>query len=280
MEKNLPFVSFSVADKGYNKLILPLLGKLDNGNVFKNIITFLLSLGAIGFLLGGIYLSFTEIFGDSGFRNTHISNAEGMKMFGAIIGLIIGFAVSISVAWVLYSVLKKRTEQLKAENYNGILDFVFIKTFPKLILIIGELLFILVLYVGILQIIASLVGSSVYAPLNGFPGLILGIIPDFVPGIKMLTSLIPTEIQGDYDKFGEFLKVGLIASVMSFVLLSFFYIYKEVYCYLIKVISALIAFLPKFAIPIALRHRNETAVISQPSQPDTKPRPSVNLDEL
>ena len=67
MEKNLPFVSLSIADKGYNKLVMPFLGKLDDGNVFKNIILLLLSVLAVGLLLGGIYLSVDGLFGDSGF---------------------------------------------------------------------------------------------------------------------------------------------------------------------------------------------------------------------
>ena len=168
MEKNLPFVSLSIADKGYNKLVIPFLGKLDDGNVFKNIITLLLNVLAIGLLLGGIYLSFDGLFGDSGFVKSHISNddSSGGQKAGAVVGLILGFAISILTAWALFSVLKKRTEQMKTIEYDGLLSFVFVKTLPKLILVIGELLFVLFLYAGILQIFAALVGSFVYAPLS------------------------------------------------------------------------------------------------------------------
>ncbi len=97
MEKNLPFVSLSLADKGYNKLVIPFLGKLDDGNVFKNIIILLLTVLAIGLLLGGIYLSFDGLFGDSGFIKSYISNEylSGGKKVGAVVGLILGFAISI-----------------------------------------------------------------------------------------------------------------------------------------------------------------------------------------
>ena len=147
MEKNLPFVSFSLADKSYNKLVIPFLGKLDDGNVFKSIITISLTILAIGFLLGGIYLSLDGLFGDSGFIKSYIASEylSGGKKTGAGFGLIFGFTISIITAWALFSVLKKRTEQIKAIEYEGLLSFIFVKTLPKLILVIGELIFILFL---------------------------------------------------------------------------------------------------------------------------------------
>ncbi len=66
---------------------------------------------------------------------------------------------------------------MKTIEYDGLLSFVFVKTLPKLILVIGELLFVLFLYAGILQIIAALVGSFVYAPLIEYPALLLSIFP-------------------------------------------------------------------------------------------------------
>jgi len=255
MEKNLPFVSLSLADKGYNKLVIPFLGKLDDGNVFKNIIILLLTVLAIGLLLGGIYLSFDGLFGDSGFIKSYISNEylSGGKKVGAVVGLILGFAISILTAWVLFSVLKKRSEQMKTIEYDGLLSFVFVKTLPKLILVIGELLFVLFLYAGILQIIAALVGSFVYAPLIEYPALILSIFP----GMDVFTGLVPQQIVGDYDYIGEYIKIGVLSIAGSFLLLIAFYIYKEIYNYILKLVTNLISFLPKFAIPLAIRKKDE-----------------------
>ena len=255
MEKNLPFVSLSIADKGYNKLVIPFLGKLDDGNVFKNIITLLLTVLAIGLLLGGIYLSFDGLFGDSGFVKSYISNdySSGGQKAGAVVGLILGFAISILTAWALFSVLKKRTEQMKTIEYDGLLSFVFVKTLPKLILVIGELLFVLFLYAGILQIFAALVGSFVYAPLSELPALLLNIFP----GMEVFTGLAPQQIVGDYENFGEYIKIGVMSIAGAFLLLIAFYIYKEIYNYILKLVTNLISFLPKFAIPLAIRKREE-----------------------
>ena len=255
MEKNLPFVSLSVADKGYNKLVIPFLGKLDDGNVFKNIIILLLTVLAIGLLLGGIYLSFDGLFGDSGFVKSYILNdyLSGGKKAGAVVGLILGFAISILTAWALFSVLKKRTEQMKVIEYDYLLSFIFVKTLPKLILVIGELLFILFLYAGILQIIATLVGSFVYAPLSEYPTLLLSIFP----GMEVFSGLAPQQIFGDYENFGEYMKIGVMSIAGAFLLLIAFYIYKEIYNYILKLVTNLISFLPKFAIPLAIRKREE-----------------------
>ena len=250
MEKNLPFVSLSIADKGYNKLVIPFLGKLDDGNVFKNIITLLLTVLAIGLLLGGIYLSFDGLFGDSGFVKSYISNdySSGGQKAGAVVGLILGFAISILTAWALFSVLKKRTEQMKTIEYDGLLSFVFVKTLPKLILVIGELLFVLFLYAGILQIFAALVGSFVYAPLIELPALLLSIFP----GMEVFSGLAPQQIVGDYENFGEYIKIGVMSIAGAFLLLIAFYIYKEIYNYILKLVTNLISFLPKLTVSVAI----------------------------
>jgi len=255
MEKNLPFVSLSIADKGYNKLVIPFLGRLDDGNVFKNIITLLLSVLAVGLLLGGIYLSVDGLFGDSGFVKSYISSEylSGGKKAGAVAGLILGFAISILTAWALFSILKKRTEQIKTIEYDGLLSFVFVQTLPKLILVIGELLFVLFLYAGVLQIFAALVGSFVYAPLSEYPALLLSVFP----GMEIFSGIAPQKIVGDYDNFGDYIKIGVMSIAGSFLLLIAFYIYKEIYNYILKLVTNLISFLPKFAIPLAIRKREE-----------------------
>ncbi|MBM3918876.1 MAG: hypothetical protein FJ344_05150 [Sphingomonadales bacterium] len=255
MEKNLPFVSLSLADNGYNKLVIPFLGKLDGGSVFKNIITLLLSVLAVALLLGGIYLSVDGLFGDDCFIQSHISGEglSGGKKAGAVVGLIVGFATSILAAWSAFSILKKRTEQMKTIEYDGLLSFVFVKASPRLILVTGELLFVLYLYMGILQIIAALVGSSVYAPLLGYTASVLSVFP----GMEYFSESIPQQIVGDYDNFGQHIKIGIMSTALSFLLLIIFYIYKEIYNYIMKLATNLISFLPKFAIPIAIRKRNE-----------------------
>jgi len=255
MEKNLPFVSLPFIDKGYNKLIIPFLGKLDDGNVFKEIITILLSVLSVILLLGGVYLSFKGLSGENGYIKNYISSEflTGGKKFGATLGLIIGFAFSVFTSWILYSVLKKRTEQMKSIEYNGLLSFVFVMIFPKLILVIGELLFVMVLYSGVLQLVAALVGSFVYAPLSEFPALILGLLP----GMGIFSEIAPQHIYGDYNNFKTFIQLGLFTIAGAFLLLIAFYIYKEVYNYSLKLVSNLISFLPKFAIPLALRKRVE-----------------------
>ena len=117
----------------------------------------------------------------------------------------------------------------------------------------NKLLFILFLYGGILQIIASLVGSYAYAPLISYPNLILSMLP----GMDSFNQFMPNQIYGDYDNFGGFIKIGIIAIATSFIVLIAFYIYKEVYSYILKLATNLIGFLPKFAIPLAIRKRNE-----------------------
>ncbi len=59
------------------------------------------------------------------------------------------------------------------------------------------------------------------------------------------------------DYFGEYIKIGVLSIAGSFLLLIAFYIYKEIYNYILKLVTNLISFLPKFAIPLAIRKKDE-----------------------
>ena len=65
MEKNLPFVSVAIVDNAYNDRVLPFLGKIDNGNLFKWFVVTLWRLLSYGVLLGGIVITVIKLFGDS-----------------------------------------------------------------------------------------------------------------------------------------------------------------------------------------------------------------------
>jgi hypothetical protein len=255
MEKNLPFVSIPLLDKAYTKFVIPTLELLDKGVIFRIIITFLLSLSAIALLIGGVYLTVANIFGDYGYINENIKHGtyNGLQKIGSSFGLVFGFILSIATSWTLYSVLKKRTDQLKEMDYLGLLDYVFNKTIPKLILITGEIIFLLFLYVGISQIAATLLGAYAYAPLQRFPSLIL----EFFPGMDVFDEFLPRAIYGNHDNFGEYILAGILGVISSFIVLIAFYIYKEVYTYLLKLVTVFIDFLPKFAFPVAVRKRDE-----------------------
>jgi hypothetical protein len=112
---------------------------------------------------------------------------------------------------------------------------------------------VLFLYSGILQIIATLIGSHVYAPLIKFPEYILKTIP----GANFFKGFMPNNIYANYDKFIDFLKLGITTIAISFLILIFFYIYKEVYCYVVKLLTNFIKFLPNFAFPFSLRMKKD-----------------------
>lgn len=251
MEKNLPYLSLRIADKAYNKMIIPFLGKLDDGNVFQNIILSIIKVLSIITLVGGVIYSIIEMFGDNNFIDTRLVNgSSGGAIFGAIIGLLFGFAISLICVWALYSVLKKRSEQISELEYDGLLKYVFITLAPKIILLIGELAFISFIYIGVLQIFGALIGSYVYAPLSTLPLYFMEI-----PGIDIFGSMVKSEVSGDYDNFSEVLQIGVFEIVTGFIVLIYFYISKEVYNYILKVTLNFIKFLPKFAIPFAIRKR-------------------------
>lgn len=254
MEKNLPFITIGIADSNYNNRVLPFLTGVDDGKVFKWYFATFLRLAAFALLLGGLAISFMELFGDSGFIKQAFDNEfiTGGKKAGAAVGLVLGLVLSIVTTWFLYSVTKKRAEQLNDQEYKGLLHFVFVTMIPRLITLIGELSFTFVMYIGLLQLVATLVGSLAYAPL-----LTYGQVLTTVPGVDMIANMIPNTIYGDYDNFSGGIQLSLVGIVGSLLILIAYYIYKEIYNFALKLAMALISFLPKFAIPLAIRNKSE-----------------------
>jgi hypothetical protein len=123
---------------------------------------------------------------------------------------------------------------------------------PRLITLIGELSFTFFMYIGLLQLVATLVGSLAFAPL-----LTYGQVFQSVPGVDMLMFMIPNTIYGDYDNFSGGIQLALVCIVGSVLILIAYYIYREIYNYALKLVIALISFLPKFAIPLAIRNKSE-----------------------
>ena len=60
MEKNLPFIEFGITDKNYNNRVLPFLGNVDNGDLFKWYVVNIWRLLSYALLIGGIAITFAE----------------------------------------------------------------------------------------------------------------------------------------------------------------------------------------------------------------------------
>ena len=253
-EKNLPFIDLEIANSNYKNRILPFLGNVDNGILFKWYFYNIIRLLGLALLIGGIAISIMELFGDSGYIKQTFGNdaMEGSKKAGAGVGLVVGLFLSIITSWAMYSIVKKRSEQLNEQEYTGLLHFLYAIMAPRMITLAGELAFCLVLYVGLLSLTATLVGSMAYAPLLSLSEVFLSI-----PGVDFIGEMLPNSISGDYDAFTEGIKGSVMAIIASVVVLIAYYIYRELYNYVILLLTNLIKFAPKFAIPIAVRNKSE-----------------------
>ena len=253
MKKNLIFLNVDALDKARSKFVDPVTSKLDEGSIYISFIILMLHIASFGALLGGVLLTVTGLIGDNSFISQHITHefADGAHKIGAVVGLALGAALSLVVAWFLYAIIMKRTTQLKSEYYEGLLHYLYSKVAPKMIILAGEVACTLMIYMSLLALIATCVGSAAYGPLGGYGDMIVGIFPGM--------DLIPTarvDLVGNYDYFEEGIKSGVLGLVFSFITLIGFYIYREVYNYLLKLAILLIAYIPKFAIPFSIRNRN------------------------
>lgn len=251
MEKNLPYVSVGIIDDNYNNRVLPFMGKMDDGSLFKWFIVTIWRLASYAMLIGGLYFIISNLFGDHSYcKSTFVEEMTVGAKVGASVGLLMGILISVLCAWFLYSLTKKRTDQLNDVEYHGLLHFLSHELIPRTITLFGEIFFVLIFYVSVLQLVAALDGHSAYAPLMDYLGMFQSIM---IPGMDAIYSMIPTKILGDYHHMDITLRMAGFGLFASFVVIIVYYAMREIYMYGLKLAMALIHFLPKLAIPIAMR---------------------------
>ena len=235
----------------FNKTIDKLLSKSDNGIFFKTLIVLMFRLLAFVFLLGGLFFSVYSIFGQSGYFCGPFCGLDGLILkITAVLGFIIGLFVSIGAIYFIFMVIMKRAKQLKDKEYNGLLEYLYKHTIPTCIIISGEVVSSILFTIGILGLFAALLGSLVYFPLGG-------VLSPFLNDIGVAYSGGYITLEGDWDYIGIFSGIYLSLIMMSLYYLIAAYVAKEVYQYACKLVIIFINFLPKLAIPLAIRKRNE-----------------------
>jgi len=237
----------------FNKKIDKLLSKIDDGRFFKTLIVLMFKLSAFGFLLGGLFLSVYNIFGESGYFCGPFCGLDSIILkITAVLGFIIGLIVSLGAIYFIFMIIMKRAKQLKNNEYNGLLEYLYKHTIPTCIVIAGEVVSSLIFTIGILGLFAALLGSYVYFPLGGVLSPFLNeIIGATYGGGGYIT------LAGDWDYIGVISAMSLTSIMLSLIYLIGAYVAKEIYQYACKLVIIFIKFLPRLAIPLAIRKRNE-----------------------
>ncbi|MDP6922982.1 MAG: hypothetical protein QGH06_08445 [Lutibacter sp.] len=144
---------------------------------------------------------------------------------------------------------------------------------PKIITIFGEMVFVSMVCLGLAIIVATLINSSVYISFAGAAadntdqamGLVAMLsdmaanVPfvDGIPGIDWAGGLanVSGEAAGSWSNFIGDIEGGVMTIINAFMVVIYFYIVREVYNFAMTLITAFINFLPKLAIPLAIRNK-------------------------
>ena len=223
-----------------------LLDKIDNGNIFKSIIVLFFRLVGWGIIASGFWACIINIFSDDdSYRYGYFSkfeNLEGMQQFTSGIGFLIGLVLCLATIYVLFLFVKKRTNQLEDSVYEGLIHYMYKSVFPTMIMIFGEVLALLLFLVGILSLVAAILSSLVYFPLNDMY-MILGEAfdaNDFHRGGIWIQGF------SEYSTYFESLKSNGLRSLVVIAASAFglllTYGIKEVYLYVIKLMIKLVEF--------------------------------------
>jgi len=243
MEKNFPFIKIGWFDRMYDRLVLSLTRKLDNGQIFKSIIVSLLHLLSFAFLFGGLTFCVAAIFGDAGYIEALKWQYEGGQKVLAIFGLILGLPIGIFMSWFLYSLVRKRSKQLGNKEYSSILIFLFQNTVPALIILVGELIATLCVLNAVLQLFGTLLNSMVYAPINKLIGLLKGekleyIAPFFEGQYKYDGEWVLGEYLGMDGATGALVS-GILFLIGAYVLRD---VYKHLYALALNILNPVLYF--------------------------------------
>ena len=224
------------------------LASIDNGNVFKTIIVYLFRIMSFAILIGGSFICVSNLFGDRGyFSNFYL--IEGFQNFTAVIGMIIGLVLCLLTIYILFKIIKNRADQLLDAKYENIIHYMYKETAPKLIVVFGEIMSFTVFLFGILTFFAYIFSSMVYFPIADIPSALAASLDFNMPSMIY--------ILGDWDDFSSGMQMSIGMILISGGILIATYVFREVYFYGCKLVVNLINFLPKFAIPLAIRKRNE-----------------------
>ena len=222
-----------------------LLDRIDNGNIFKSIIVLFFRLIGWGIIASGLWACIINMFSDDdSYRYGYFSKFEsltGMQSFTSVIGFLIGLVLCLATIYVLFLFVKKRTNQLEDSVYEGLIHYMYKSVFPTMIMIFGEVLSLLLFLVGILSLVAAILSSLVYFPLNDMY-MILGeaFANDLHRGGIWIQGFSEYSTYFESLKSNGLMSLGIMA-VSAFGLL-FTYVIKEVYSYFIKVLIKLVEF--------------------------------------
>jgi hypothetical protein len=212
-----------------------LLDKIDNGDVFKTIVDSVFKISAYLFLIFGALSCVMNIFGDDGYFS-RFEWLEGGEKFTATLGFIIGLAICLLVVYIVFTMISKRADQLKSENYDGILTYMVKKTFPVLLVTFGEVFSVLLLTIGVLFVFASLLGSMVYFPLADIANTMSDVLD---MGIAENSQIF---LAGSWDDFSDGMKMAAGIIVLSPLMLVGTYIFRAIYNYCVGLTIKLIDF--------------------------------------
>lgn len=230
------------------------LQKIDNGNIFKTIIVFFFKLISWGIVAAGLWACIINIFSQikDGYviRYGYFSRFEaidgmqplyGMQPFTSIIGFIIGLVLCLATIYVIFLFVSKRANQLADSAYEGLIHYMYQSVGPTVIMMFGEALALLVCLVGILSLVAAVLSSLVYFPLNDFYMAFAGVLDtDFHQGGIWIQGF------SEYNTYFESLKsigvgsLGIMAA--SAFVLALTYVIKEVYQYVVSLLIKLVEF--------------------------------------
>ena len=232
---NFIFSSKNIFLNSLEKKVKYLLDKTDSGALFKVIFDFIFKALSYLFLVFGIISCIINIFGDDGYFANFDYFDIGEKLL-AIIGFLIGLITCLLALYVIFTIIKKRAEQLKSSSYDGILSYIYKVSIPLIISIFGEVFSVITLTVGILFIVANLINSVVYFPLSDIANFMSQV---FDIGINENTQIY---LSGSWDYFSEGIKMSLGIVALSLFVFIFTYICKAVYQYVVGLIIKLIEF--------------------------------------
>jgi len=220
---------------GVEKKVKDLLDKIDNGNIFKSIIDFIFKAIAYLFLVFGVISCVINIFGDDGYFS-RFEYLEGGEKVTSTIGFLIGLVICLAVVYVVFTMINKRANQLKAGSYDGILSYIYKNTIPVVISVFGEVFSALTLTIGVLYVFANLLSSMVYFPLSDIANTMSDILD---LGINDNTQIY---LAGNWDYFSEGIKMSFGIIALSPIILIGTYIFKTIYDYCVGLTIKLIEF--------------------------------------
>jgi len=235
----------------FEKYIDAPLNALDREIFFRDGFYFMTLLLAFGVVMGGFYQTLDGLLGDGGYL-AWVTEMESFPMMRSLLASMLTILISLLVVIAAAAILVKRARDMRGRPYSSLIGFTSREMIPHTIKAYGEIVALFPFAMGLFGLVGAVCATNPYIPLRR--GMVQALEPLSMSGMVSRLGRGSAGIEEMSDYLEAVLASGLggllTSILLSFAVLVLCYGFLQVYRYFLVLVTNLIGYMPRFAIPL------------------------------